>query len=129
MLYKQLFCRQRFAEQVDSKVLQEIHDKGTRDFVEDFLNQRNFATIEEAMHAIASAADSTPSKKYLLVASQIIFRYSLLDIFCDVLDCPKSAGFTEVPRMRRPSSNVVMLWKVNFFIILILYLTLFVVLH
>lgn len=81
------------------------------------------------MNAIALTADNTPAKKYLLVASQIIFRYSLLDIFADVLDCPKSPGFTEVPRMRRPSSNVKLLWKVNFFIILILYLTLFVVLH
>jgi hypothetical protein len=87
-----------------------------REFMAKFLCEGNGSiSCEEAMREILLAAGDN-SKSYLLPASQIVFRYRLLDIFADVLDCPKHHTFREVPRMARPSSDLALLWKVNLFI-------------
>jgi hypothetical protein len=74
-------------------------------------------TSQELMAAIVTSVGTTRSKSYLLLASQIVFRYRLLDIMADVLDFPKHPEFREVQRMPRPDCGVKLFWTVSFFIL------------
>jgi hypothetical protein len=94
----------------------EVNDTSMRDFLHRFLgSEQSGITIEEAHSALVRVDGfPQPANQQLIVAAQVLFRYRLLDVFSDVLDCPHHPEFREVPRTPRPPGSVVRLDRVGF---------------
>jgi hypothetical protein len=79
---------QALVAQVDAVALLTVHDPATRDFIRRFLGADEHSMSPEiAQSALLGLNDSTlVSNQHVLLASQIFFRYALLDTCADVFD-------------------------------------------
>jgi hypothetical protein len=92
------------ASQVDALAHFEVNDTNTRMFLQQFLGSDSpEMSFEDARASLARVNSSIqPAHKYLTAAAHVIFRYRLLDIVADVLECPRHPDLVDMPRIARP---------------------------
>jgi hypothetical protein len=103
------------AEQADSAATMTIHDAFMRDFVRKFLVLDNpDLSPEGALAALTQMNDSTSvSHTHVLYASQLFFRYLLLDVCADAYNLPASTSNRILTHSQRPSWGVDKMYKVQ----------------
>jgi len=109
-----LTLEQTLASCVDDTVNVQIDDPNTRTFIREFLGpDDSTSSIEEARSSLLTGSRSQrPSNKNLVTAAHIIFRYRLLDIVADVLETPRHADVSLVPKNPAPDFKIDRLTKV-----------------
>ena len=98
---------QKQASQADHSAYLDFHNPGLRLFIRQLLGDEGYAwDPKDSQKTILHLNSVAPrANAYLVIASDVVFRFRLLDIYAEALAISSKGKYVTVPRIAQPLSG------------------------